>query len=311
MVSLVVKEALSSAVRNVQADPNVVGIDYGFAYVSGRRTNKKSIRYHVQKKMPPAELSTFNLIAKEIRGIRTDVVVASYATQSGHRRKIDPVKPGVSIGNLQSLTTGTLGCFVRITESRRDGVLSNWHVLVGSPNADRNSSIIQPGPAHLISEQPHFLGKLYDWINLDHGYDAAIAVLDENISFNYDFMESGITLSNIKQPNLGDILAKVGAITGLTYGIVEGVEGKYKIDYSAYGEVPRWMNGFRLGVHSDYIPPSREISLSGDSGAVWYDPNQYSAVGLHFGGEDRSAPLNEYALAHSMEDVLKKLSVFL
>jgi hypothetical protein len=100
---------------------------------------------------------------------------------------------------------------------------------------------------------------------------------------------------------------KSGAISGETHGLIDGVEGGYPIDYALYGDARRWMDGFRIV--SDPAAPSSEISLGGDSGAVWLDLTTGAAVGLHFAGEDGLGPQAEYALAHPMAAVCERLRI--
>jgi hypothetical protein len=69
------------------------------------------------------------------------------------------------------------------------------------------------------------------------------------------------------------------------------------------------MEGFRLVPHAD--APASAISLAGDSGSLWINPADAHAVGLHFAGEDDASPLNDYALAHPIEDVFARLNVAL
>jgi hypothetical protein len=69
------------------------------------------------------------------------------------------------------------------------------------------------------------------------------------------------------------------------------------------------MEGFRLVPDAD--APASAISLAGDSGSLWINPADAHAVGLHFAGEDDASPLNDYALAHPIEDVFARLNVAL
>ena len=100
-------------------------------------------------------------------------------------------------------------------------------------------------------------------------------------------------------------LVKYGVTSGLTHAIVDGVDGGYQVDYSYYGDTKRWMDGIHLvrdGDHSE-----KEISLAGDSGAVWINEDSGKAVALHFAGEDGLGPTAEYALAHPLGRVLDLL----
>ena len=61
------------------------------------------------------------------------------------RSRIDPVVPGVSVGNIH-VSAGTIG---GIVYDRADGtpyVLSNWHVLHG-PDGALGDDVVQPGHA--------------------------------------------------------------------------------------------------------------------------------------------------------------------
>ena len=65
------------------------------------------------------------------------------------------------------------------------------------------------------------------------------------------------------------------------------------------------MDGVRLvpdPAHAD-----DEVSLNGDSGALFVDPEANAAVALLFGGEDGVGPQAEYALAHPLAIVLERL----
>ncbi len=58
----------------------------------------------------------------------------------------------------------------------------------------------------------------------------------------------------------------------------------------------------------DLEVPVTAISLPGDSGSLWVDGSDSRAVGLHFAGEDDASPLNDYALAHPIEDIFASLN---
>ena len=79
------------------------------------------------------------------------------------------------------------------------------------------------------------------------------------------------------------------------------------MDYTAFGDAKRWMDGFRLIVDPEV--KQDEISLAGDSGAVWIDLATNRAIGLHFAGEDGLGPLAEYALAHPLPRVFGALQI--
>jgi hypothetical protein len=100
-----------------------------------------------------------------------------------------------------------------------------------------------------------------------------------------------------------------GAVSGVTHGIIDGIAGSFRLDYTGLGDGPEWMQGFRIV--PDPEAPAQALGLEGDCGSLWVDGAGASVVGLHFAGEDDVSPLNDYALAHPIEDVLTKLNVAL
>jgi len=302
------RQALNQAKRIAVHVPQIQGVDFGVLYSNGRaRSKRHGIRFHVRKKLPLNELSAANLFPGKLGGVPCDVIEASYEPHLSPIEVVNPIQPGVSIGNVARQSTGTLGAFVRDVSSGRSCLLSNWHVLSGSTQAVEGESISQPGPRHLGNHPPHPVAKLLRWSDLSHGIDAAIAVLDPALAL--DRLPFGFTLPAVgtANPEVGMRVVKSGVVTGVTHGLVDGIEGSYPMDYTGFGDTRRWMDGVRLIV--DPGAKDDEISLAGDSGAVWIDVATNLAVGLHFAGEDGLGPLAEYALAHPLPRVLSSLQV--
>ena len=131
-------EALSEAQRKAPQIQGCVGVDLGYRYKENVRTRQITIRFHFPAKFPVSDLSTDQMVPKEIGGEATDVVVASYDLHAGSPRgEVTPLQPGISIGNVDHDETGTLGMFV---DDKLDGgvcLLSNWHILCGSRSKAR------------------------------------------------------------------------------------------------------------------------------------------------------------------------------
>jgi hypothetical protein len=303
-----IAHALATAKRMAVSIEGLQGIDFGWIYKNGIRTNRRGIRFHVKRKRTPAEVDVKELLPETILSVPTDVVEATYAPHALSPTSLfDPIRPGISTGNTLRQSTGTLGLFVSDNEAGDLCMLSNWHVLCGSTDAQVGEEITQPGPAHLGSLPPRNVATLLKWLPLANGMDAALAKLVSGAAV--DLKTFGTDLKPVKaaNPQIGMHLIKTGVTSGVTRAIVDGVGGSYQIDYSGFGEELRWMDGFRLIV--DPTQPEDEISLEGDSGAVWFEPNKRWAVGLHFGGEDGLGPLAEYALAHPLPLLLQRLNV--
>lgn len=305
MASLKWEKAVASALRIARNRSGVLGVDFGYVYKGRTRLNSRGVRFHVAGKMPLKELPPDDVLPATVENIRSDVLEVTYALHASARDFCDPIQPGVSVGNLQRTTTGTMGLEVIDSHTGRAGFLSNWHVLCGSPAAKTGEQICQPGPQHSGSQSPKVIAILERWVPLDTGCDAGLALFEAGIAVRQTLFDSQIAVSGTEKPRLGMKLVKYGAGSGLTHGMIDGISGAYRVPYSAYGDTDRWIDGLRIVVDPDVT--QNEISLAGDSGAVWVNPSNGKAVALHFAGEDGLGPTSEYALAQPLQRVLDLL----
>jgi hypothetical protein len=296
------KQAHAAAKRLALTIEGITGVDWGFAYRGGIRQSEKVIRFHVARKRPTEVVARGQMLPKAIMGVPCDVLQAEYRPHCDPQASVDPLALGISIGNAQRKTTGSLGAIVRDRYTGAVAVLSCWHVLFGSPNAAAGEAVVQPGPAHGGGRK---IGELLRATDLAHGLDAALAKLDSR--WVNELFGAAIRPSGIGDPEAGVRVVKVGAITGFTHAVFDGEDGSFLIDYSAYGSEKCWMNGFRLVPDPDQ--PEDEISLRGDSGSVWVEAGSGNMVGLTFSGEDYLGPTAEFALVHPIRRVLAALRV--
>jgi hypothetical protein len=289
---------------------DVHAIDFGYAYVGGEMTDRPSVRFHVAHKKPLSDLPPSRQLPDAIDGVEVDVLASGYMLHDGNPRSAqDVLQPGISVGNVKTKTTGTLGALVRDVATGEICILSNWHVLCGGPEAAVGDDISQPGPFDLGSNPARPIARLERWLRLSEQYDAAVARLLTGMQSAEQLFGTTSRPTGIGAAALGQRVMKSGAVSGITHAIVDGIGGTYRLDYTAYGDSPEWMSGFRLVANPER--PSPSLSLEGDSGSLWVDEDGASAVGLHFGGEDDVGPSNDYALAHSIGDVLARLNLSL
>ncbi len=298
---------LARALRLGRQRTGVVGVDYGFVYKDDVRLKSLGIRFHVAHKRPLVELAAEQVLPKTLDTYRCDVVQARYSLHGSPRTQCDPVQPGVSIGNVGRATTGTLGVCVHDRVTGAAGFLSNWHVLCGALDVAAGESIAQPGPLHLGTQPARTVATLERWTLLDLGCDAALALLAPGIAARPELFESPLAVTGVEPPRTGMKVVKYGATSLLTHGMIDGIQGAYEMDYSRYGDTTRWIDGLRIVIDPD--SPENEISLAGDSGAVWVNAATGKAVALHFAGEDGLGPTAEYALAQPLQRVLDLLEV--
>lgn len=299
---------MKQAMREGARRPGVVGVDYGFVYKDGQRLARHGIRFHVRQKLPVASMPNEYVLPRALSRWRCDVLEARYALSAeSPRGACDPLLAGVSVGNVERKWTGTLGLFVTDTRTTKPALLSNWHVLCGAPDVSVGEEVSQPGPMHAGTAAARVVGRLERWLNLDTGYDAAIAVLNPGSAWQEQPFDEAFAISSIGDAVVGMKLEKFGAVSGLTHGYVDGIGGSYQVDYSEYGDSVRWMEGMRIVLDPDAKDP--DVSLPGDSGAIWVNPATGRAVGLHFAGEEGSGPLADYALAHPLSKAMSLLDL--
>lgn len=203
----------------------------------------------------------------------------------GETDRVRPLRPGVSIAHVD-VTAGTLGAFVVRTGGGSDDaryVLSNYHVLAGSPEARAGDVVVQPGPADGGLQPDDRVGVLADVVPLAAGErataDAALARLDDGIDVALDYPVGRVTTT--ARVTGSEEVAKIGRTTALTRGRVTAIE----LDdvMVGYGE--------ELGVLSfdDQIEVESTgrgpFSRGGDSGSLVYRADGV-AVGLLFAGSE-------------------------
>ena len=311
------QQAYEEAREDYIGRENVTGVDIGYKYVEGQRTDDIVVRIHVTEKFsePSLEAAGIEIFPKEIHGIPVDVIQAVYQVQlqvamelsSLRQTRHNLIQPGLSISH-PKVTAGTLGAIVYDNATGRPCILSNWHVLVGSSDASPGDPIIQPGFADGGKLPQDKVGHLERSI-LDRNGDAAIAFLDTppDRPFELPQFETGAVVHSARNAQCGEVLEKSGRTTGVTRGKVDGY-GAYTISYSI-GE--RTIEGFKIVSVIDGNPSNEEISSGGDSGAIWYNPKTKAAVGLHFAGETNPSPMQEHAIACHLPKVLAALNISL
>jgi hypothetical protein len=291
--------------------PGVVAVDLGFRWSKGEMTSELSIRVHVVDKKPASQLSDEEIFPEEIGGITVDIIEAYYVPQAlsnsklesavdGRDKRYDVIPVGVSIGSRYS-TAGTLGAKVIDIKTGDEMILSNWHVLAGRPGARPGLPIWQPGWIDGGTREDNTIAELSRWVL--GPFDAAVAKINGAREVTTQTLE-GRSIEDVAEPRLGMRVWKSGRSTGYTEGYIDGIKMRVSIPYGELG-VKRIDYVFHIVPRPN--SDKSEISMGGDSGAVWVDAESGKAVGLHFAGERANLP--EHALANEIIQVTKALNV--
>ena len=289
-------------------NPRVSLIDVGEKREGGERTGRLAVRIHVTRKpidQPLGELQAqlgADFIDTDRIPFETDIIEAIYAmheawpmAQTSQRAgTANPLVGGVSISSEYLWGYGTLGCVVTDRVSGDPMVLSNWHVLVAMLFPSSLMGVVQPGLGDGGWGQR--IGAVVRH-GIYRGHDAAVAVLDGGRHWSDELLDLG-SIRSARSPILGETLTKSGRGSGVTTGIVEGIEGAYPMRYT--GGMLEIRDIMHLG-----SAEGSEVSTGGDSGSVWCDPDTIDGVGLHFAGSNSP----EFALAMALPPVLDELNV--
>jgi len=307
-----VQEVYEKVVKTFGQRANVTGIDIGYKYDGGVRTDQVTVRIHVREKVPLEALSDAEAFPKEMDGVPIDVIQGHYSPSANgilallsRRHRRDPIQPGISVSH-PLVSAGTIAAVVYDRVTGAPCILSNWHVLAGSVFAQAGDAIVQPGRFDGGRRETDTIGHL-ERMYLGRRGDAAIAVLNGTRQVSPVQDATTVEVRTTRRAFLGDTVAKSGRTTGLTAGVVDGM-GRYRITYSVGTHE---IEGFIIRATADGNPDNIEISGAGDSGALWYDPETHEGLGLHFAGESDPAPAAEYALACHLDAVLDELNVSL
>lgn len=235
------------------------------------------------------------------------------------RGSSSPLRIGSSLGH-RRVTAGTLGCFVRGSES---GIcaLSNNHILANTNAADLHDPIISPARADGGRDPGDRCGALYRFvpINLDgvspNLLDCAVATVSSVRPLEPNDLAdptSGRRIGQLKavpaanEDCLGLPVAKIGRTTGLTIGEVVAMEVdgiRVMMDANGYGRTALFNGQIVVAGRGG------RFSKGGDSGSVVFSHPGEQPVGLLFAGSDRpyGDGFGPPTFANPMELVLAEL----
>jgi len=202
----------------------------------------------------------------------------------GETDRVRPLRPGVSIAHVD-VTAGTLGAFVvRAGAEGGDAryVLSNYHVLAGSPSAQVGDVVVQPGPADGGRAPEDRVGTLAQVVPLTPGepatVDAALALLDDGTEVDATYPVGAVTTTAVATG--GEAVAKIGRTTALTQGRVTAIEMDDVV--VGYGEE---LGALAFDNQIEVEGVGGTFSRGGDSGSLVYREDGV-ALGLLFAGSE-------------------------
>ena len=296
--------------RDLLIDRNVVGTAVGVG-VSGQPTIKVFTRSEAITNVPldlegvPVEIE----VTGQFRALPAAKTQPSVFPM---RRSTDPsgvfprpVPIGVSTGNQNDCSAGTIGARVRDSQGNVYA-LSNNHVYALENQATLDSAILQPGlaDARCQFDSNTSIGRLASFVPIvfsstaSNTVDAAIAASDVSLLGNATPSRGGYGAprSATVPAAVGQSVQKYGETTRLTQSRVSGIDATVLVEYDS---------GTARFVNQILVTSSKTFIGAGDSGALLVTKSRANPVGLIFAGDARGRT----AIANPIDLVLGAFGV--
>jgi hypothetical protein len=290
----------------------------GHKISKGVDTGEPCLTVLVSQKLEKPMLRAENMVPKEVKGFKTDVletgeIFAGSAMPTNNEvsmqeelgiqtltQKVRPVMGGFSVGHYK-ITAGTIATCVYDLEPfpgipKKYYVLSNNHVLANSNDARIGDPILQPGPYDGGRVPRDIVARLSRYVPIKfktsksiplNYVDAAIAEGDFH-TLNRDIYWVGIVQQVKSNPKVGDYVEKTGRTTNFTTGKILALNATVDVNY----------NGGRVARFTKQIITSN-MSAPGDSGSLVCDIKE-GAVGLLFAGSSSVTIVNNILYVQSL-----------
>jgi hypothetical protein len=249
----------------------VTGVVVGYRHKDGKLTDELCIGIRVKEKKPLSELKKSEILPKTILGVRTDIVEAN---PKGLDQRFPTLIGGISIGRESEMAAGTLGCIVY--DKSNAYALTNAHVVIYGSIKSSEEYILQPAYGAGGVKNTDRIGAVYKAYANTRG-DHALIKLDNtlrDIGTTIDVSNEEITAA--RDPQIDDVVEKVGRTTGRTQGKVVAI-GTFIEDISDSGLGSVQIDGFEI---VPLVNPNELIGGPGDSGSLIYSPGKRTAVGV-------------------------------
>lgn len=293
------------------------GVDIGYRWRQGQRTDEICLRLHLDRKLPLDALMPSQVLPTHVEGVALDVIEAAYqpSLEPGAARRASTRHPytmgGLPCGR-SGEGAGTIGLVVIDKTTGKPGILSNWHVLAG-PRARRNDPIMQLGERDDEFDPRNHIANLKRWM-LNRSGDAALAELLPDqpwLPLQFGGFES---ISRVRSACLGEILNKTSRASSNAQARVDG-RGLYRLQYETRQGMLEYrdIEGLKLVYETDIPVAGGKVSSAGDSGAAWVSAATGDAVALQIGGQTASAnclsSTQQGVIASEMAPILETLEI--
>jgi hypothetical protein len=288
--------------------PGVTGVDIGYKYVNGKKTDKIGIRVFVEKKK---DVPKDEMIPEAIDSVETDVIQRKFipqplkvpvaeSTPQADTGNYSPLKGGISIGPCRVIDghiyAGTLGITVKDNATGNSMLLSNFHVMCVDDRWSVGDAMAQPSRIDSGNCPDDIVGTL-SRASLGGQVDCAVALQTARDQV-CEVVDIG-AVNGTESATMGISVRKRGRTTGLTFGTIDGLSGTFPIDYG---------NGLGTVTLTNQITIRADMTLNakfsdhGDSGSVVVNDSG-AVVGLLFAGDEDVTLVNPIQAVFSALDI--------
>ncbi|XMO86398.1 hypothetical protein AAFN75_16550 [Algibacter sp. AS12] len=290
----------------------VTGVDVGYKYTDGKRTDEITIRVHVKQKKKT--VASKDKIPTTINGIKTDVIEMEVFPQVFSQKLENislqadtttyaTVQGGISIGPERAISgyifTGTLGCIAKDNVTNNPVLLSNYHVMCVDNTWSVGDFMCQPSRVDTGSPGTDRIGALERAVLSGH-VDGAISTLSGR-PHDCSIVDIG-DVKGTASAVLNSAVRKRGRTTLFTEGFVDAINATVNVNYGDTIGVKTLTD--QIGIRPDEnVNP--KFSAKGDSGSVVVDADN-KVIGLLFAGNDTG-----YTYINPISHVLSELNISL
>jgi hypothetical protein len=249
-----------------------------------------------------ALVSIESISAKTNPQILADYLSTAVGAAEATGRYDRPVPIGVSTGNIEECSAGTIG--VRVKRGDKVFALSNNHVYALENQATWGSYVLQPGryDTDCVVDNADVFGILTAYIPIRFDgrlnlIDAAIArTTTENLGTGTPADGYGVPKSTVVPAQIDQAVQKYGRTTSLTFGMVTMVNAIVRVGYTS---------GVATFIGQIIVEADKPFILPGDSGSLLVTQQVAEPVGLLFAGDETGT----FAIANPIQRVLNFFGV--
>ncbi len=305
---LIIQNTLLALQQEVKEElmrlPNVVNVAVGLKETAGKLTDEIVFQIFVREKVQENALQPEQIIPKEIKGYKTDVIILPKAKKRIDSSEHRPIKGGIQIGNGKG-HVGTLGCFARLVADDTLVLLTNHHVLyddgavagekIGQPDIDNQCCCCC---AYVDGEVGIILNPSFDNESVDCAIASVNAGIATDIILNNSMTTTELRILGTEPAVVGDTVRKIGSTSGLTTGTVNSITGP-----TEEKEDQIFIRPVEAETFTESTNGKKAFSDLGDSGSIIIN-EENNIVGLLWGGDPDTLAVDETYACH-IDDVLE------